>query len=141
MFYLTMHSTHFIYGYMASNIRKKTTQNKRGNLLLPLHGLLFPISSKGLLFAPSHRQNSIYHGNCYTCRAMAGMRFSSMGPPWGIDPTTRRTMNGRATSATFRSYPDVLRGIGSIFLPPNLYSITHDMYQKAPCLQIPNPLS
>ena len=98
MFYLTMHSTHFIYGYMASDIwlrtilivRKETRchhigysfqltakffymhhptdrightkafvtpvvehwlkreiGSKRGNLLMPLHGLLLTISSKG----------------------------------------------------------------------------------------------
>ena len=40
MFYLTMHSTHFIYGYMASDMVK------RGNPLLP-HRLLFPINNKG----------------------------------------------------------------------------------------------
>ena len=34
---------------------------ERGNVLLPLHGLLFPISSKVLLYAPSHKQNSAYH--------------------------------------------------------------------------------
>ena len=47
MFYLTTHSTHFIYGYMASDIWLRTTQIVRGNLLLP-HKLLFPISSKGV---------------------------------------------------------------------------------------------
>ena len=53
--YLMTHSTHFIYGYMASDI-------------------LFPISSKGL-YAQSHRQDSIYHGLCYTSRgALAGTR-------------------------------------------------------------------
>ena len=36
MFYLTTHSTHFIYGYMASD-------SERGNPLSP-HGLLFPIT-------------------------------------------------------------------------------------------------
>ena len=46
MFYLTTHSTHFIYGYMASDIVKDHSDNERGNLLPP-HGLLFPISSKG----------------------------------------------------------------------------------------------
>ena len=48
MFYLTTHSTHFIYGYMESGIImvKDHSDSKRGNLLLP-HGLLFPISSKG----------------------------------------------------------------------------------------------
>ena len=41
---LTMHSTHFIYGYMVPN----HSDNERGNLLLP-HGLLFLISSKVFL--------------------------------------------------------------------------------------------
>ena len=45
MFYLTTHSTHFIYGYMASVV-KNHSDNERGNPLPP-HGLLFPISSKG----------------------------------------------------------------------------------------------
>ena len=48
MFYLTMHSTHFIYGYMASD-------SKRENLM-PLHGLLFLISSKGsFVYHPTDR--------------------------------------------------------------------------------------
>ena len=45
MFYLTTHSTHFIYGYMASDILS-TIQIVRGNPL-PSHGLLFPINSRG----------------------------------------------------------------------------------------------
>ena len=48
MFYLMMHSTHFIYGYMASDIHmvKDHSDSEKGKLLLP-HGLLFSISSKG----------------------------------------------------------------------------------------------
>ena len=46
MFYLTMHSTHFIYGFMASDMVKDHSDRERGNPL-PSHGLLFPISSKG----------------------------------------------------------------------------------------------
>ena len=42
MFYLTTHSTHFIYGYMAFNIVKDHSDSEKGNPLLP-H---FPISSK-----------------------------------------------------------------------------------------------
>ena len=47
MFYLTMHSTHFILrlygvGYMV----KDYSDSERGKPLPP-HGLLFPISSKG----------------------------------------------------------------------------------------------
>ena len=46
MFHLTMHPTHFIYGYMASDMVKDHSDSKRKDLLPPL-GLLFPISSKG----------------------------------------------------------------------------------------------
>ena len=46
MFYLTTHSTHFIYGYMVSDMVKYHTDSERGNPLPP-HGLLFPINSKG----------------------------------------------------------------------------------------------
>ena len=45
MLYLMMHSTHFIYGYMASDMVKDHSDSETGNPLLP-HGLLFPISSK-----------------------------------------------------------------------------------------------
>ena len=41
VFYLTTHSTHFIYGMV-----KDHSDSERGNTLSP-HGLLFPISSKG----------------------------------------------------------------------------------------------
>ena len=46
MFYLMMHSTHFIYGYMVSHMVKDHSNSERENLLLPLHGLLFLISIK-----------------------------------------------------------------------------------------------
>ena len=48
MFYLTTHSTHFIYGYMASDIImvKDHSDSERGNPMPP-HGLLFSINSKG----------------------------------------------------------------------------------------------
>ena len=47
VFYLTTHSTHFIYGYMASGIMVKGhSDSERGNPMPP-HGLLYPISSMG----------------------------------------------------------------------------------------------
>ena len=45
MLYLTMHSTHFIYGYMASGMVKDHSDSEKGNSPPP-HGQLFPISSK-----------------------------------------------------------------------------------------------
>ena len=103
MFHLTMHSTHFIYGYMVSGhiVKDHSDSEKRGNPL-PLRGLLFPITSNWILFlnsksateysfrlaarvllyAPSYRQDSTYHSLCYSSRgALAGMRNSAMGPP------------------------------------------------------------
>ena len=68
MFYLTTHSTHFIYGYMASDMVKDHSDSKRGNPLL-LHGLIFPFSSKG------HRHDNTYHSLCCANRvALAGTR-------------------------------------------------------------------
>ena len=46
MFYLTTHSTHFIYGYMASDIRLKTILIVRKETWPP-HRLLLSINSKG----------------------------------------------------------------------------------------------
>ena len=45
-------------------------------------GYSFRLTARVLLYAPSHRQDSTYHGLCYTSRgALAGTRNSSMGPP------------------------------------------------------------
>ena len=46
MFYITTHSTHYIYGYMVSDMVEDHSDSKRGDPLPP-HGLLLPISSKG----------------------------------------------------------------------------------------------
>ena len=70
MFYLTTHSTRFIYGYMASDIMVKDhTESERGNSLTP-HGYSFRLTAKVLLYAPSHRQDSTYHGLCYSSRGV-----------------------------------------------------------------------
>ena len=74
MFYLTTHSTHFIYGYMASDIWLRTRCRHIG--------YSYRLTARVLLYAPSHRQDNTYHGLCYTSRgALAGTRNSSMGPP------------------------------------------------------------
>ena len=75
MFYLTTHSTHFIYGYMASDIWLRTILIVRKETRCRHIGY-------SLRFAPSHTHDRIYHGLCYTSRgALAGTRNSSMGPP------------------------------------------------------------
>ena len=100
MFYLTTHSTHFIYGYMVSDIWLRTILIVRKETRCRHIGYSYRLAARVLLYAPSHRQDNTYHGLCYSsCGALAGTRNSSMGPtPKRIDPTTHRTMSERSTS-------------------------------------------
>ena len=82
MFYLTTHSTHFIYSYMASDIWLRTILIVRKETRCCHIGYSYRLTARVLLYAPSHRQDNTYHGLCYTSRgALAGKRNSSMGPP------------------------------------------------------------
>ena len=82
MFYLTMLSTHFIYGYMASDIWLSTILIVRKETCCCHMGYSFWLTARVLLYAPSHRQDSTYHGLCYTSHGgLAGTRNNSMGPP------------------------------------------------------------
>ena len=80
MFYLTTHSTHFIYGYMASDIWLRTILIVRKETRCRHIGYSYRLTARVLLYAPSHRQDNTYHGLCYTSHgALAGTRNSSMG--------------------------------------------------------------
>ena len=82
MFYLTTHSTHFIYGYMASDIWLRTILIVRKKTRCRHIGYSYRLTARVLLYATSHRQDNTYHGLCYTSRgALGGTRNSSMGPP------------------------------------------------------------
>ena len=69
MFYLMTHSTHFIYGYMASDIWLRTIPIVRKETRCCHIGYSFRLTTRVLLYAPSHRQDSSYHSLCYTSRA------------------------------------------------------------------------
>ena len=80
MFYLTMTSTHFINGYMASDIWLRTILTVRKETRCRHIGYSYRLTARIVLYAPSHRQDNTYHGLCYTsCGALAGTRNSSMG--------------------------------------------------------------
>ena len=82
MFYLTTHSTHFIYGYIASDIWLRTILIVRKETRCRHIGYSYRLTARVLLYAPSYRQDNTYHSFCYTsCGALAGTRNSSMGPP------------------------------------------------------------
>ena len=82
MFYLTMHSTHFIYSYMSSDIWLRIILIVRKETRCHHISYYFRLTARILLYAPSHRQDSTYHILYYTSHgALAGTRNSSMGPP------------------------------------------------------------
>ena len=82
VFYLTTHSTHFIYGYIASDIWLRTILIVKMETPCRHIGYSFRLAARVLLYAPSHRQHTTYYSLCYTSRgALAGMRNNSMGPP------------------------------------------------------------
>ena len=67
MFYLTMHSTHFIYGYMASDIWLRTILIVRKETCCHHIGYSFRLAARVLLYAPSHRQdNTVVEQSCDT---------------------------------------------------------------------------
>ena len=61
MFYLTTHSTHFIYGYMASDIWLKTILIVRKETRCRHIGYSFRLTARVLLYALSHRQDNTYY--------------------------------------------------------------------------------
>ena len=72
MFYLTMHSTHFIYGYMEGRKEGNVLFNDALNTFyLRLYGVRHMVddhsdneTARVLLYASSHRQDNTYHGHC-----------------------------------------------------------------------------
>ena len=98
------HSTVYLWVYCVRYVVKDLLDSNRGNPLLPLHGLLFQISSKGscllliswssfLLYAPSQEDRK-YHSLCYTSHgALAGTRNISIHLATGIDPKTHSTIS------------------------------------------------
>ena len=75
MFYLTTHSTHFIYGYMASDIWLRTILIVRKETCCCHIGYSYRLTARVLLYAPSHIQDNTYHSLCYTSRGvLAGTR-------------------------------------------------------------------
>ena len=78
MFYLTTHSTPFIYGYMVSDIWLRTILIVRKETRCRHIGYSYRLTARVLLCAPSHRQDNTYHGLCYTSHgALAGTRNCS----------------------------------------------------------------
>ena len=69
----------------------RTTQMVRKETCYHLMGYSIWLAARVLLYAPFQRQDNTYQGLCNTSRVeLAGTRTSSMGPPWGINPTTHR---------------------------------------------------
>ena len=104
MFYLMMHLTHFIYGYMASDIWLRTILIVRKETRCHHIGYSYRLTARVLLYAPSHRQDSTYHTAFVTSRgALAGTRNSSMGPP--LEGSIRRPIASWANALPLSYVP------------------------------------
>ena len=85
MLYLTTHSTHFIYGYMASDIWLRTIQIVREETRCRHMGYSYRLTARVLLYAPSHRQDCTYHGLCYSSRGALAGGFRIGSKPGSIE--------------------------------------------------------
>ena len=111
MFYLTTNSTHFVYGYMASDIWLRTILIVRKETRCHHIDYSLRLTARVLLYAPSHRQDSTYHSLCYTSRgALAETRNSSMGSPH--EGSIRRPIAPWANALPL-SYVSLLSGLES----------------------------
>ena len=74
VFYLTTHSTHLVTVIWRSTYGKGPSRKQEETRCRHM-GYSFRLAARVLLYTPSHRQDSTYHGLCYTSRgALAGTR-------------------------------------------------------------------
>ena len=117
MFYLTTHSTHFIYSYMASDIWLRTILIVRKETRFRHIDYSFRLTARVLLYSPSHRQDSTYHGLHYTSRgALVGTRNISMAPLH--EGSIRRPIAPWANALTTELHlaPTIFEGLNSLKL-------------------------
>ena len=75
-------NTFYLRLYGVRHMVKDHSDSERGNNCYRHMGYSYRLTVRVLLYAPSHRQDSIYHSLCYTSHgALVGTRNSSMGPP------------------------------------------------------------
>ena len=74
-------NTFYLWLYGLRHMDKDHSDSEKGNPLYHI-GYSLRLTARVILYAPSHRQDSTYHGLCYTSHgALAGTRNSSMGSP------------------------------------------------------------
>ena len=130
MFYLTTYSTHFIYCCIASDIWLRTILIARKETRCRHIGYSFRLTAKVLLYAPSHRQDSIYHGLCYTSRGpLAGTRNTSVGSPH--EGSIRRPIAPWANALTTELHLAPWVGTSNRFCSDNQYTchLLHTLQQ------------
>ena len=131
-----MHSTHFIYGYVSSDIWYRIIQTASEKTQCRHYmGYSFRLTARVFLYAPSHIQHSTYHGLCYTsCGALAEARNSSIGPPHRIDPTTKWPMSERSYyGATSGSTSEVMNSTQTLAWLTNT-GVTHKHWRDSQTL-------
>ena len=113
---------HFIYGYMASDIWLRTILIVRQETRCRHIGYSYRLTAMVLLYAPFHRQDSTYHGLCYTSRvALAGTRNAnsrSFRSPnfYSTDNILQYSVTSKPSTELFPSHPSLTHSNGNSWL-------------------------
>ena len=99
---------------MASHIWLRTILIVRKETRCRHIGYSFRLTARVLLYVPSHRQDSTYHGLCYTSHgAPAGTRNSSMGPTHGGSIRRPIAPWSNALTTELHLAPHVITSVGN----------------------------
>ena len=89
MYYLMAHSTHFIYGYMESDIWLRTILVVRKETHCRHIGYFYWLTARVLLYAPSHRQDNTYKVDSNLFSRMT--KSVLIGVYWSLRTCSNRT--------------------------------------------------
>ena len=125
-FYLRLYGVGHMVKYHSDNEMKTRCHHM---------GYSFRLTARVLLYAPSHRQDSTYHGFCYTSReALAGTRNSSMHPPH--EGSIRRPIAPWANALTTELHLATRLENRVDVTNPRICCLSKLILQPAPCEQV-----
>ena len=87
------------------------SESERGNMQLPLQGLLFWLAEKDLLYAPSNRRDSTYQEVCYISYGAFGLEDRSLNFYFRMNSETNSINNHLTTE-----YKNMLYSYNSILI-------------------------
>ena len=92
--FFSWHQQHFTDGYGVQHMVKDHHSAREETSYYHYMDYSIWLAAKDLLYTPSYRQVNTYDSICCPYHvSLAGMRNSSLGPPWGINLMTHHTVS------------------------------------------------